>query len=173
MATMQKITPNLWFAGQAEEAANYYTSIFKNSKIGKITRYGKEGQEIHKMPEGSVMTIEFTLDGQDFLGLNGGPYFQFNEAISFVVNCETQEEIDYYWNKLGEGGDEKAQMCGWLKDKFGVSWQVVPTIIADLMSDPDKEKASNVMGAIMQMKKLDIAQLKKAYERKTEAMVPA
>src|SRR5687767_5911399 len=134
MATMQKITSNLWFDTQAEEAANHYVSIFKNSSIGKTTHFGKEGYEIHKMPEGTVMTVEFTIEGQKFVALNGGPIFKFNEAISFIVNCETQEEIDYYWNKLSEGGDKKAQQCGWLKDKYGLSWQVVPTILDDLIS---------------------------------------
>lgn len=165
MATMQKITTNLWFDRQAENAAKFYTSVFKNSKIGKTTHYGKEGFEIHRMPEGTVMTIEFTLEGQPFVGLNGGPIFQFNESISFIINCDTQDEVDYYWNKLGEGGDEKAQVCGWLKDKFGLSWQVVPTILSELISSPDKEKTECVMKAMLQMKKLDIADLKEAYEQ--------
>ena len=163
MATMQKITSNLWFDNQAEEAAKYYVSIFKNSKIGRVSRYGKEGYEIHQRPAGSVMTIEFILEGQTFLALNGGPHFQFNEAISFIVNCETQDEIDYYWNKLSEGGDPKSQQCGWLKDKFGLSWQVVPTIIDDMVADPDSRKSGAVMKALLQMKKLDIQKLKEAY----------
>jgi predicted 3-demethylubiquinone-9 3-methyltransferase (glyoxalase superfamily) len=163
MATMQKITSNLWFDNQAEEAAKYYTSIFKNSKIGRISRYGKEGFEIHKQPAGAIMTVEFEIECQTFLALNGGPVFKFNEAISFIVNCENQEEIDYYWGKLSEGGDEKAQVCGWLKDKFGVSWQVVPTELAEMMAE-DSEKKEHVMKALLQMKKLDLDTLKKAYE---------
>lgn len=161
---MQKISTNLWFDKQAEEAARYYTSIFKNSKIGRISYYGKEGYEIHGMKEGTVMTIEFELEGREYLALNGGPIFRFNEAVSFIVNCENQEEVDYYWDKLKAGGDEKAQQCGWLKDKFGLSWQVVPTQLAKLMSDPDKEKARRVMKAMLQMKKLDIAKLQAAYD---------
>lgn len=163
MATMQKIISNLWFDSQAEEAANYYVSIFKNSKIGKISRYGKEGFEVHHRPAGSVMTIEFTLEGQTFLALNGGPHFKFNEAISFIVNCETQAEIDYYWNKLSVGGDPNSQQCGWLKDKYGLSWQIVPTALEELMTDPAKSEA--VMGALLKMKKLDIQKLEEAYKQ--------
>ncbi len=159
---MQKITPNLWFDNQAEEAANFYVSIFKNSKVGKVSRYGKEGFEIHKMPEGSAMTVEFQLEGQNFLGLNGGPIFKFNEAISFIVDCETQEEIDHYWNSLS--AVPEAEQCGWLKDKFGLSWQIIPRVLNELMADPDKAKAGRVMNAMLQMKKLDIAALKKAAE---------
>lgn len=159
---MQKITPNLWFDNQAEEAVNFYTSIFKNSKIGKVSRYGKEGQEVHKMREGTVMIMEFWIEDQKFTALNGGPIFKFNEAISFIVNCKDQEEVDYYWNKLSEGGDEKAQICGWLKDKFGVSWQVVPDVLSKLMSDLGRGK--NVMQALMKMKKLNIAELQNAYD---------
>ena len=166
MATMQKITSNLWFEKQAEEAVKLYTSIFKNSKIERVTHYGKEGFEIHGMPDGFVMTIEFTLEGQTFVALNGGPYFKFNEAISFIVNCETQEEVDYYWNKLSEGGDPKAQMCGWLKDKFGLSWQVVPTLLTNLVDDPNSEKAQRATRAMLQMKKLDIKTLEDAYNGK-------
>lgn len=162
MATMQKITSNLWFDRQAEEAAKFYTSVFKNSKIGKVTHYGKEGQEIHGMPEGTVMTVEFWLEGQQFIGLNGGPHFKFSEAISFIVNCENQEEVDHYWDKLREGGDEKAQMCGWLKDKFGLSWQIVPTILPKLFTDSNKEKSQRVMKVMLQMKKLDITKLEEA-----------
>lgn len=161
----QKITPNLWFNTNAEEAVNFYLSVFKNSKISRISRYGKEGVDIHGMPEGSVMTIEFLLDGQEFVALNGGPHFRFNEAVSFIVNCDTQEEVDHYWSKLGEGGDPKAQMCGWLKDKFGLSWQVVPTILTELMLDKDPRKAANVMNTMLKMKKLDIAPLEEAYAR--------
>src|SRR5687767_6435067 len=163
MATFQKITSNLWFDSNAEEAAKFYTSIFKNSKIDRITRYGKEGYEIHGRPEGSVMTVEFRIEDQQFSALIGGPYFKFNEAISFIVNCKTQDEIDYYWEKLSQGGDKKAQVCGWLKDKYGVSWQIVPTVLSDMMNDGVTEKSERVMNAMLQMKKLDIAELKEAY----------
>lgn len=163
MATMQKITSNLWFDNQAEEAAEFYTSVFKNARIGRIARYGKEGHEVHGMPEGTVMTVEFWLEEQGFVALNGGPHFKFNEAVSFIVNCETQNEVDYYWDKLSEGGDEKAQMCGWLKDKFGLSWQIVPTILPDMVTNVDAEKAGRVMKAMLQMKKIDIAALQQAY----------
>lgn len=162
MATMQKITPNLWFDQQAEEAANFYVSIFKNASIGKVSRYGKEGYEIHKMPEGTVMVIEFELEGQKFTGLNGGPIFKFSEAISFIVHCDNQEEVDYYWEKLSAGGDEKAQQCGWLKDKFGLSWQIVPAILPKLLSNPDNAKAQRAMKAMLQMKKIDIKKLEEA-----------
>jgi predicted 3-demethylubiquinone-9 3-methyltransferase (glyoxalase superfamily) len=161
---MQKISPCLWFDDQGEEAAKFYTSIFKDSKIGDVTRYGKEGYEIHGREEGTVMTAEFEIEGQKFLALNGGPIFKFNEAISFQVYCETQEEVDYYWEKLSEGGDEKAQQCGWLKDKYGVSWQIVPTILMKMLKDKDSEKSQRVMKAMLQMHKLDISTLKKAYE---------
>ena len=163
MATLKKITTNLWFDRQAEEAMHYYTSIFKNSKTGRVTHYGKAGFEQHRMPEGTVMTAEFWLEDQGFVALNGGPHFKFSEAISFIVNCETQEEVDYYWEKLSAGGDEKAQMCGWLKDKFGLSWQVVPTALTEMISDPDAAKAGRVMNAMLQMKKIDISTLEKAY----------
>jgi predicted 3-demethylubiquinone-9 3-methyltransferase (glyoxalase superfamily) len=163
---MQKISPCLWFDDQGEEAAKFYTSIFKDSKIGDVTRYGKEGYEIHGRKEGTVMTVEFEIEGQKFLALNGGPIFKFNEAISFQVYCETQEEVDYYWEKLSEGGDEKAQQCGWLKDKYGVSWQIVPTILMKMLKDKDSEKSQRVMKAMLQMHKLDISTLKKAYEEK-------
>jgi len=161
---MQKITPCLWFDNQAEEAANFYTSIFKNSKIGNITRYGKEGYEIHKREAGTVMTMDFEIEGQKFTALNGGPVFKFNEAISFVVQCKTQKEVDYYWEKLSEGGDERARQCGWLKDKYGVSWQIVPEILSELVGNPASEKSQNAMKAMLQMKKIDIEGLKKAYE---------
>ena len=164
MATMQKITPNLWFDTQAEDAAKYYTSIFKNSKIGRVSYYGKEGKEIHGMAEGTVMVVEFYLGDQLFTALNGGPHFKFSEAISFIVNCEDQQEIDYYWQKLSQGGDEKAQMCGWLKDKFGLSWQIVPVMLADVYTNGETEKSQRVMSAMLKMKKIDIAALKKAYE---------
>ena len=163
---MQKISPCLWFDDQGEEAAKFYTSIFKESKIGDVMRYGKEGYEIHGREEGTVMTVEFEIEGQKFLGLNGGPIFKFNEAISFQVYCETQEEVDYYWEKLSEGGDEKAQQCGWLKDKYGVSWQIVPIILIKMLKDKDSEKSQKVMKAMLQMHKLDISTLKKAYEEK-------
>jgi predicted 3-demethylubiquinone-9 3-methyltransferase (glyoxalase superfamily) len=161
---MQKISPCLWFDDQGEEAAKFYTSIFKDSKIGDVTRYGKEGYEIHGREEGTVMTVEFEIEGQKFLALNGGPIFKFNEAISFQVYCETQEEVDYYWEKLSEGGDEKAQQCGWLKDKYGVSWQIVPTILMKMLKDKDSEKSQRVMKVMLQMHKLEISTLKKAYE---------
>jgi predicted 3-demethylubiquinone-9 3-methyltransferase (glyoxalase superfamily) len=163
---MQKISPCLWFDDQGEEAAKFYTSIFKDSKMGDVTRYGKEGYEIHGREEGTVMTVEFEIEGQKFLALNGGPIFKFNEAISFQVYCETQEEVDYYWEKLSEGGDEKAQQCGWLKDKYGVSWQIVPTILIKMLKDKDSEKSQRVMKAMLQMHKLDISILKKAYAEK-------
>jgi predicted 3-demethylubiquinone-9 3-methyltransferase (glyoxalase superfamily) len=162
MSTINKIAPNLWFDRQAEEAANFYVSVFKNSKVTNISRYGKAGFEFHQMPEGTVMTIEFELDGQKFVGLNGGPVFKFSEATSFIIYCDTQEEIDYYWNKLTEGGDERSQQCGWLKDKFGVSWQVVPTILSKLVKGESTERSERVMNAMMPMKKLDIAKLEEA-----------
>jgi len=163
---MQKITPCLWFDSNAEEAAEFYTSIFKKSKIGKISRYGKEGYEIHRKPEGTVLTVEFELNGQTFTALNGGPAFKFNEAISFQVHCESQNEVDHYWEKLSQGGDEKAQQCGWLKDKYGVSWQIVPTVLGDMLQDKDPKKSGRVMNALLQMKKVDISTLEKAYNQK-------
>jgi len=164
MAAVQKIAPCLWFDGQAEEAAKFYVSIFKNSAIGTVTRYGKEGFEIHGGREGSVLTVTFRLDGQEFTALNGGPHFKFTEAISFVVKCETQAEVDYYWDKLREGGDEKAQQCGWLKDQYGVSWQVVPVALMTMMADTDSAKSDRVMKALLRMKKLDLAALRRAYD---------
>lgn len=161
---INKITTNLWFDTQAEEAANFYISIFQHSKLGRITRYGKERHETPGISEGTVMTVEFSLEGQDFVALNAGPIFKFNEAISFIVNCDSQEEVDYYWEKLSEEGDEKAQACGWLKDKFGVSWRIVPTVLSDLLNDPDPVKSANVMKALLQMKKLDISTLLQAFE---------
>src|SRR5437899_4966677 len=160
----QKITPFLWFDDQAEEAAKFYTSIFKNSRIGKIARYGEEGERIAGRPKGSVMTVEFQLEGQEFVALNGGPHFKFTEAISFVVNCKTQEEVDYFWSRLSAGGEESR--CGWLKDKFGLSWQVVPTVLIEMLADKDAAKAKRVMHAMLQMDKIDIPTLKKAYEKK-------
>lgn len=157
----QKITPCLWFDTQAEEAAKFYCSIFKNSKIGTISRYPEAGQEIHHKPAGSVMVVAFELDGQPFTALNGGPNFTFDEAVSFQVMCDTQDEIDHYWGKLTAGGEEGP--CGWLKDKFGLSWQVVPAIIPQMMADADPQKSARVMNAFMTMKKLDIATLERAY----------
>lgn len=158
---MQRITPFLWFDGKAEEAMKFYTSIFKNSRVGTVTRYGKDGPG----PNGSVMTATFQLDGQEFIALNGGSEFTFTEAISFVVNCETQGEIDEFWEKLSDGG---AQIqCGWLKDKFGVSWQIVPTVLGKMMQDKDPEKTNRVMKAILQMVKIDIKRLQEAYEQRT------
>ncbi len=163
---MQKITPCLWFDSNAEEAANFYASVFKNSKIGKISRYGKEGYEIHGQPEGTVLTVEFELNGQTFTALNGGPVFKFNEAISFQVYCKSQKEIDYYWAKLSKGGDKKAQQCGWLKDKYGLSWQIVPTVLGKMLQDKDAKKTERVMSALLQMKKLDINTLRQAYRQR-------
>jgi predicted 3-demethylubiquinone-9 3-methyltransferase (glyoxalase superfamily) len=163
MPNTQKITSCLWFDNQAEEAVAFYTGIFRNSRILNISRYGEAGREIHGRPAGSVMTIAFELDGQVFTALNGGPVFKFNEAISFQVNCETKEEVDYYWEKLSEGGDESAQQCGWLKDKYGASWQVVPSVLPEMMRDPNPEKSGRVMEAMLRMKKIDIDELKRAY----------
>ena len=162
MAKIQRIAPCLWFDDQAEEAAKFYTRIFKRSKIIGIARYSKAGFEIHRRPEGSVMTVEFELEGQRFTALNGGPIFQFNEAISLQVYCKDQKEIDYYWERLGEGGDPKARQCGWLKDKYGLSWQVAPTGMQKMLKDHTSAKAQRVMAAVMQMKKFDIAALKRA-----------
>jgi len=161
---MQKISPCLWFDDNAEDAVNFYVSVFKDSNIGNVTRYGKEGYDIHKKKEGSVMTIDFEIEGQKFLALNGGPIFKFNEAISFQIYCDTQEEIDYYWDKLTEDGDKNAQVCGWLKDKFGVSWQVVPVALIKMLEDKDSMKTERVMKAMLQMRKLDIDALTKAYQ---------
>jgi predicted 3-demethylubiquinone-9 3-methyltransferase (glyoxalase superfamily) len=163
MPPIQKITPCLWFDDQAAQAAKFYTEIFKNSRINKVSRYGKEGYEIHHRPEGSVMTVAFELDGQAFTALNGGPVFKLNEAISFQVDCATQEEVDYYWEKLSEGGDEKAQQCGWLKDKYGLSWQIVPRVLVEMLNDPDAKKSQRVMAAMLKMKKIEIETLKRAY----------
>jgi predicted 3-demethylubiquinone-9 3-methyltransferase (glyoxalase superfamily) len=161
---MQKITPFLWFNDNAEEAVKFYTSVFKNSNIGKIARYDQAGEKASGRPAGSVMTVEFQLEGQEFVALNGGPMFKFTEAISFVVNCETQEEVDYYWEKLSAGGKEV--QCGWLKDKFGLSWQIVPTVLGELLSDKDAAKAQRVMQAMLKMVKLDIKKLKQAAKGK-------
>ena len=163
MQVIQRITPCLWFDDQAEEAAEFYVSIFRNSKITNIAYYGEAGREIHGRPAGTVMTVAFELDGQTFTVLNGGPIFVFNEAISLQINCETQEEVDHYWEKLSAGGDPKAQQCGWLKDKYGVSWQVVPTALMEMINDADSRKSERVMEALLQMKKIDIDELKRAY----------
>jgi predicted 3-demethylubiquinone-9 3-methyltransferase (glyoxalase superfamily) len=163
MARIHRITPCLWFDDQAEDAAAFYTSIFKDSRIVQMTRYGEAGREVHGKAPGTVLTVAFELEGQPFTALNGGPIFKFNEAVSFQVSCETQEEVDYYWHRLSEGGDERAQQCGWLKDKFGVSWQVVPTALIEMLSDPDPAKSQRAMTAMLQMKKLDIEALRRAH----------
>ena len=160
---MGNLSTCLWFDHQAEEAARFYTGIFKNSSIGKIERYTKAGKEYHHQAEGSVMTVDFTIDGREFTALNGGPVFTFNEAISLVITCGSQEEIDYYWSRLSEGGDPAAQVCGWLKDKYGVSWQVVPSVLAKLNADPDKTKVERMLSVMYTMKKLDIAKLEAAF----------
>jgi predicted 3-demethylubiquinone-9 3-methyltransferase (glyoxalase superfamily) len=161
----QKITPCLWFDTQAEEAAKFYCSVFKNSKIGKISRYGKAGREVHKKEPGSVMVVEFEIDGQTFTALNGGPNFKFTEAVSFQVRCDTQDDIDYFWNALSKGGQEGP--CGWLKDKYGLSWQIVLSVIPKMMTDPDREKSDRVMNAFLKMKKLDLEMITAAYEGNT------
>lgn len=158
---MQKITPCLWFDNQAEEAAKFYTSIFKNSKIGKTARYDEESSKASGQPVGSVLTVEFQLEGQDFIALNGGPAFKFTEAISFVIDCADQEEVDYFWEKLTEGGEES--VCGWLKDKYGLSWQVVPKQLNEMLHDKDPKKAQAAMKAMLQMKKIVIADLKASH----------
>ena len=152
----RKITPFLWFDSQAVEAVNFYTSIFKNSGIVNIARYGEESAKASGRPKGSIMTIAFRLEGQDFVALNGGPAFKFTEAVSFAVNCGSQEELDYYWEKLSDGGDEKAQQCGWLKDRYGISWQIVPIALGGLLSNHDAERSQRVMKALLGMKKIDI-----------------
>jgi predicted 3-demethylubiquinone-9 3-methyltransferase (glyoxalase superfamily) len=158
-----KITPCLWFDGQAEQAAEFYISIFKNSKITHISRYGEVGKEHHGHDAGQVMVVAFELDGQPFTGLNGGPLFKFTEAVSFQIDCETQEEVDHFWNHLAEGGPVESQQCGWVKDRFGVSWQVIPSVLPELLGDPDPEKSNRAMAAMLEMKKLDIAALKRAH----------
>jgi predicted 3-demethylubiquinone-9 3-methyltransferase (glyoxalase superfamily) len=155
---MQKVTPFLWFDGKAEEAAKFYASVFGKSKVGKSV----------SGPDGKVMVVPFEIEGQPFTALNGGPQFKFNESVSFVVHCKDQEEVDYYWDKLVAGGGQES-MCGWLKDKYGLSWQVVPTVLAEMMSDPDKEKSGRAMEAMLQMKKLDIAELQRAFAGETAA----
>ena len=160
---MNKITPCLWFDGEAEDAARFYTGIFRNSKITSITRYGEAGREVHGQPAGKVLTVAFELDGQPYTALNGGPQFKFNEAVSFQVPCKTQEEVDYYWEKLSAGGDPNAQQCGWLKDRYGLSWQVFPAALMDMLQDQDRKKADRVMAAMLQMKKMDLQGLERAY----------
>lgn len=160
--TAQRIVPCLWYDTQAEEAAKSYVSIFENSRILRTSRYGKEGHEVHGREAGSVMTVEFEIEGQRFVALNGGPHFKFNEAVSFQVHCGTQEEIDYFWDKLTEHGQEGP--CGWLKDRYGLSWQIVPAILPEMLMDPDPEKSGRVTQAFLQMKKFDIAELKRAYQ---------
>ena len=159
---MQKITPFLWFEDQAEEAVGFYVSIFKNSRIGRIARYGEEGAAVSGRPAGSVMTIDFEIEGHEFTALNGGPVFTFSPAISFVVNCQSQAEIDHLWEQLSAGGHQ--QQCGWLTDKYGVTWQIVPAALVQMLQDPDAAKAKRVMQAMLQMVKLDITGLKRAYE---------
>jgi predicted 3-demethylubiquinone-9 3-methyltransferase (glyoxalase superfamily) len=163
MSDPRKITTCLWFDGQAEEAARFYTSIFRNSSIGTITRYGEAGKEVHGRPAGSVMTVSFELEGRPFTALNGGPLFKFNEAVSFVIHCGTQDEVDYFWERLSDGGDPKAQQCGWLKDRYGLSWQVVPEALFEMLSGSDAAKSQRVMTALLVMKKFDLAELKRAY----------
>ncbi len=162
---MQKITPFLWFDNQAEEAAKFYTTVFKNSKVGRILRYDETSAKTAGRPAGSVLTIEFEIGGQKFTALNGGPQFKFNESVSFVVNCETQNEVDYFWEKLTAGGGQESE-CGWLKDKFGLSWQITPTVLIDMLNDKDLNKAERVMKAMMQMQKIEINKLKAAYAGK-------
>jgi predicted 3-demethylubiquinone-9 3-methyltransferase (glyoxalase superfamily) len=164
MSVVHPITPCLWFDDQAEDAAALYTTIFPNSKIVRVTHYGDAGPETHRQRAGTVMTVAFELDGQPFTALNGGPLFTFTEAISFQIMCETQADVDYYWERLSEGGDERAQQCGWLKDKYGVSWQVVPTPLLNMLSDPDADKVKRVTEVMLPMKKLDIDALKRAYD---------
>lgn len=163
MAQVQRITPFLWFDTQAEEAAKFYTSVFKNSRIVRVSKYPKAGQEVHHKPAGSVMTVDFEIEGQPFTAINAGPEFKFTEAVSFVVHCKNQEEIDYFWEKLGAGGDPKAQQCGWLKDRYGLSWQVTPDILLDMINDKDEEARTRGFRAMMTMKKINIAELKRAF----------
>ena len=163
MSITKRIRPCLWFDDQAEDAARFYTGIFPNSRIGATTRFSSAGFEIHGRPSGSVMTVVWELDGQEFMGLNGGPMFTFSEAVSFEIHCGTQEEIDYYWERLGEGGDPEAQQCGWLKDRYGVSWQVVPTELEAMVADAESPAAQRAMNAMLQMKKLDLGELRRAY----------
>ena len=165
MPILQRLAPCLWFDDQGEEAANYYTGIFPKSRIVAIARYGEAGYEVHRRPAGSVMIVKFELDGQPFTALNGGPHFTFNEAVSLQVFCDTQKEVDYYWDKLTAGGDPRAQQCGWLKDKYGLSWQVVPTMMDRMFRDKDPAKLARVTEAFLKMKKFDIAKLEEAARR--------
>lgn len=160
MTVLQKITPNLWFDEEAEEAARFYVSVFPDSQISRISRYGAGAQK----PAGTVLTVDFTLAGQRFTAVNGGPQFRFSPAVSFVVECATQDEVDYFWERLGEGGDEAAQMCGWLADRYGLSWQIVPVQLGEFMSDPDPEKSQRTMQAMLRMKRLDIEALRRAHD---------
>jgi len=162
VAVISKITPCLWFDDQAEAAVGFYTGIFKNSKVTTVSRYGEAGKEIHGKAPGTVMVVAFELEGQTFTALNGGPVFKFNEAISFQVSCESQAEVDHYWTKLSAGGDPSAQQCGWLKDRYGVSWQIVPTAMIEMLNDPDATKSQRVMTAMLQMKKIEVAALRRA-----------
>jgi len=164
MASVHPIVPCLWFDDQAEEAARHYIGVFPNSRITKVLHYNGAGEEIHGQLAGKVMTVSFELDGQPFTALNGGPVFRFNEAVSFQVLCETQEELDHYWEKLSEGGDPAAQQCGWLKDRFGVSWQVTPRILLDMLADPDPERSRRSMEVMLKMKKFDIAALERVHQ---------
>ena len=163
MPGIQRITPCLWFDDQAEEAVDFYTAIFPNSRIVRTARYGEAGREIHGRPAGSVMVVAFELDGQAFTALNGGPVFRFNEAISLQVHCDTQADVDYYWERLSQGGDEKAQQCGWLKDRYGVSWQIVPSVLTEMIGDADSARSQRAMEAMLTMKKIDIEALKRAF----------
>ena len=163
---MKSINPCLWFDSEGEDAAQFYCSIFKNSKIKHISRYTEVGQEFHQKPVGSVMVVSFEINGQEYTALNGGPQFKFNESISLQVMCESQQEVDYYWEKLSQGGDPKAQQCGWLKDKFGVSWQIIPIAFLELLKGPDAARTQRAMNAMFQMKKLDLAVLQKAADEK-------
>ena len=158
-----RITPCLWFDKEAEDAAKFYVSVFKNSKMGRIIRYSEVGTEVHGATPGSVLAVEFELDGQPFSGLNGGPIFKFSEAVSFQIPCETQDEIDYYWTKLQEGGGHESD-CGWLKDRFGLSWQVFPAVLLEMHADPDRKKADRAMAAMLKMKKMDLAALQRAFD---------
>jgi predicted 3-demethylubiquinone-9 3-methyltransferase (glyoxalase superfamily) len=162
MPGIQRIAPCLWFDDQAEEAAEFYTAVFPNSRIVRIARYGEAGREVHGRPAGTVMVVAFELEGQAFTALNGGPVFKFNEAISLQVNCDTQADVDYYWEQLSQGGDEKAQQCGWLKDRYGVSWQIVPSLLPEMVGDPDSARSQRAMKAMLAMKKIDIETLKRA-----------
>ena len=166
----RRINPCLWFDGQAEAAANYYVGIFQQSRITRVTHYTEAGQDTHHQRPGSVMTVEFELDGQPFLALNGGPEFKFNEAVSFQVQCQTQQDIDYFWERLGAGGDPRAQVCGWLKDRYGVSWQIVYDRMPALLADDDRDRASRVMTAVMKMTKIDINELERAAKSGVSSM---